>query len=76
MKMSPFETIRQQALAMSPVERAALIEDLFESFDPVTRASVDEAWATEAEARAAALDEGKLGTVSFEDIQDEINRLK
>jgi len=71
--MSPFETIRAQALALSPVERAALIDDLMGSLEPETRTAVDCAWADEAEARVAAVEAGQLEVIPFEEVQRRVN---
>ena len=64
--------LREQALALSPVERAGLIEDLLASFDELSRASVDAAWAQEAENRINAFDRGEFGTISLEESKKRI----
>lgn len=67
--------LREQALALSPVERAGLIEDLLASFDAPSRASIDAAWAKEAEARVDAYHRGEIGTISHEESQRQIRAL-
>lgn len=55
-----------EALALPPVERAALIEELLASFDGGPRASVDAAWAAESEGRLDAYDRGELKAHTLE----------
>ena len=59
--------VKKQAVALSPVERAALIEDLLASFEPTSRETVDKAWAHEAEDRVQAYEEGKIGSISLDE---------
>jgi putative addiction module component (TIGR02574 family) len=47
-----------QTLAISPIDKAALIDKLFQSFDSGQQQSIDQAWADEAESRIEA---NKLG---------------
>lgn len=65
--MSNQRSIRNEALALDPLERAALIEDLLSSFDSGTRSAVDMAWTKEAVSRAEAYDRGDLQAISLED---------
>ncbi|MBS1253007.1 MAG: hypothetical protein MAG451_02052 [Anaerolineales bacterium] len=51
--------VLKQALYLSPVERAELIEQLFASFDFPARDDVDSLWAIEVEERIDAHDQGK-----------------
>ncbi len=62
--MSPqAKRVLHDALALSPVERAELVEELLGSLaTPETRAR-DERWAAEAEARVTAFDRGELATI-------------
>ena len=46
------------ALALPPVERASLIEQLLASFDQELRSAADLRWAAECEARLDAYDAG------------------
>lgn len=62
------EHIFARAKALSPIERAELIEHLFSTFDFPERSEVDEKWAQEAESRVDAFDSGKLQSVSEEDV--------
>lgn len=72
--MSPSaRAILDDALALPPVERAGLIEELLSSFDRQSRASVDTAWAAEAEERIDAHDRGEISSVPLESVIDRIN---
>ncbi|MBU0946056.1 MAG: addiction module protein [Proteobacteria bacterium] len=62
-----------QALAMSPIERAVLIEKLFQSFDQKNQKAVDQAWATEAESRIDAYEAGKISARPFEGVLHDLN---
>lgn len=52
--------ILESALALPPVERAELVEELLSSFDFPARADVDALWAREAEDRIDAYEKGEL----------------
>ena len=54
--------ILESALALPPVERAELVEELLSSFDFPARADVDALWAREAEDRIDAYEKGELKT--------------
>jgi putative addiction module component (TIGR02574 family) len=67
--------ILQDALALSEQERAEIAARLIESLDVGAEAEAAEAeaaWAAEIERRCAALDAGKTGTTSWEDVRREI----
>jgi putative addiction module component (TIGR02574 family) len=68
--------LTKEALELPPIERAKLIEKLFESFESTSRASVDKKWAEEAEDRIDAFKQGKIETVSAEQVHKEINQMK
>lgn len=55
-----------EAMTLSPVDRACLIEQLLASFDVVSRHTVDELWATETESRLHAFDKGEIKSVSLQ----------
>jgi putative addiction module component (TIGR02574 family) len=61
------ERIFKDALELLPVERAELIEKLFQSFD-------DAAWAEEVESRLDAYDRGEIKASSAEDVFVRINQ--
>ena len=54
-----------QALAMSPIDKAVLIDKLFQSFDTGQQQSIDKAWAVEAESRIDAYNAGKIPARPF-----------
>lgn len=56
------EKIMNDALELPPVERAELIERLFQSFDAPHKNQNNAAWATEFESRLDACKEGKIET--------------
>jgi len=53
--MTAAEKIMQDALELPPVDRAELIERLFQSFDAPHKTKVDAAWANEFESRLDGL---------------------
>ena len=63
-----------EALALPPVERAALIGELLASFDGKTRVAVDALWAAESEARLDAYDRGEVAAHTLEEAAEKINR--
>ena len=54
------EHVFKAALDLQPVERAELIEKLFQSFDRSSSKRIDSAWAEEVESRFDAFDRGEL----------------
>ncbi len=68
------QQILKDALGLSPVDRAELIERLFQSFDNSTDSSVDTAWADEVESRFGAYDGGKIAASPAEDVLARIAR--
>ena len=67
-------TLTNEALALPPLERAGLIEELLSSFDRESRASVDRVWAIEAERRIDAFDAGETTAISLSESRSRINR--
>ncbi len=63
-----------EALALPPIERAALVEELLSSFDFPARREVDALWAKEAEDRIDAYERGELTASPAEAVFDRINR--
>jgi putative addiction module component (TIGR02574 family) len=68
------EHVLKDALDLSPVERAELIERLFQSFDRSQDRRVDAAWAAEIESRIDAYDNGKIKASPAEEVFARINR--
>lgn len=65
-----------QALGLSPIERAELVEQILASFEFSDREEIDRRWAVEAEARLKAYDEGLMGSTPAEVVFEEIEREK
>lgn len=70
------EQILAEALKLSPVERAELIENLFFSFEFPSRKVIDELWAHEVEDRIDAFDRGEITTISAEEVFAKIEKQK
>ena len=68
------QDVLNQALGLSPIERAELVEKLLASFEFPDRDSIDAAWAKEAEDRLDAFDRGEVGatpeTEVFKRVED------
>jgi putative addiction module component (TIGR02574 family) len=64
--------VLDEALKLPPVDRAELIQRLFQSFDECD-SEVDEKWAEEVESRLDAYDKGELTASSAEDVMVRIN---
>jgi putative addiction module component (TIGR02574 family) len=65
--------VLQQALQLSPNERAALLERLIVSLDKPDP-SLDTLWLEEAESRMAAYRSGELAAVDAEQVFSELGR--
>ncbi|MFT3743281.1 MAG: addiction module protein [Pyrinomonadaceae bacterium] len=59
--------ILEQALKLKPDEKYRVVEGLLNSLD-VPDSELDEIWADEAERRLKAYREGRLGSVSMEEV--------
>ena len=68
------EHLLKDALNLPPVERAEMINRLFQSFDRNQDSRVDAAWASEIESRIEAYENGKISASSAEDVFARINR--
>ena len=68
------EKIMNDALSLTPVERAEMIERLFQSFDNPRKDEIEAAWATEFESRLDAYKEGKIKASPVEEVMARINR--
>ena len=66
-------TMLEQALDLSPIEKAQLIERLLVSLD-APDASLDKVWAAEADARVASYDKGKIEVRSAESALDKYSQ--
>ena len=68
------ERIFKDALDLLPVERAELIEKLFQSFDCAASNAIDVAWSKEVESRFEAYDRGEIKASSAADVFARINQ--
>lgn len=70
-------TMRQvftDALALPPIERAELIDELFFSFDQSNRNRLDQLWATEAESRIDAFERGDFVAIPADEVFANLNK--
>ena len=65
--MTPTKTLISKALHLKPSQKFIVIEALIKSLD-IPNPKIEEMWAVEAEKRLKAYTDGKLKTVSFEDM--------
>jgi len=65
------DDLRDQALALSTQDRARLASELLASLDSdiVDAGEIDRLWSTETHRRAAMLESGDAGTVSWDEVQ-------
>ena len=68
------ERVFNDALALPPIERAELIQYLFQSFDGLKDNNFDTAWTEEIESRIEAYDKGLLKASPAEDVLARINQ--
>lgn len=61
------QEIIELALQLKATERYEVVEKIMQSLDKPD-AEIDRVWAEEASRRARACDEGRMKTVSFEDV--------
>ncbi len=66
--------ILTEAMALPPMDRAELVEQLLASFDFPARAEIDAAWSTEAEDRLRAYEQGDMEALSAEVVFRRIQR--
>ena len=66
--------ILAEALELTPIERAELIEQLLSSFEFPSRKQIDELWAEEAEDRIDAHERGEITATAAKDVFDNIGR--
>ncbi len=67
------ESVINEALSLPPVERAELIERLYESMRSEREREIEQAWAQESERRIDELQSGKESTVSYEQMKRELS---
>jgi len=73
--MSPqSKEVLKQALCLSPVDRAELVEEILSSFDFPSRQHLDALWAAEAEERIDAYDAGEIGASPASEVFNKLAR--
>jgi putative addiction module component (TIGR02574 family) len=65
------ETIRHEALALTPQERAQLAEQLLSSLDTLTEAENEQLWLQEAARRADEIDKGLVQLIPADVVYQE-----
>lgn len=70
------EHVFRQALELSPMERAALVEHLLHSFDsePSVTAEIEAAWVAEVRDRMTAYENGEITARTDDEIFADIDR--
>lgn len=67
------EDLFKEAVNLSPMDKAQLVELILSTFNFKGRADIDSAWAKEAEDRLQAIENGDMETVSMEEVFSSIN---
>lgn len=67
------EELFNEAINLSPLDKAQLVELILSSFNFQGRKEIDYAWAKEAETRLLAIENGEMKTISMDDIFSSIN---
>ena len=62
------QRILTEAMALPPMDRAELVEQLLASFDFPARAEIDAAWSTEADDRLRAYERGDIEALPAEGV--------
>lgn len=70
------EQVLKQALRLSPIERAELVEQLLISFEFPPREALDSLWAQEAEERIDAFERGELKSKSAQQVFQDLDQQK
>ncbi|MGX9366789.1 addiction module protein [Desulfoplanes sp. PS50] len=68
------ERVLNDALALPPIERAELIQRLFQSFDVQADNQIETAWTEEIESRIEAYDKKLLTASPAEEVLSRINQ--
>lgn len=70
------QQILKKALCLPPIERAELVEKMFDSFNGSSENNFDRLWAQEAESRIDAFEKGKLKAVNVKKVFQKIEKIK
>jgi putative addiction module component (TIGR02574 family) len=63
-----YSRVLEGALALPSLDKAALIEKLFESFGDVDRATLDAEWGEESERRLGGFEKGQIKAFPEDDV--------
>ena len=66
--------ILTEAMTLSPMERADLVEQILASFEFPARSVIDAAWSAEAEERLSAFERGDMDPISADEVFRRIQR--
>jgi putative addiction module component (TIGR02574 family) len=72
--MSKHDDLLEEALKLSPMERAELVENLLSSFEFRSRKTIDALWAQESEDRIDAFERGEITAIPAEQVFAEIEK--
>ena len=70
------QTILEQAMKLSPNERAEVAEELIASLDETTDVDVEKAWQEEIQRRIQQIDSGEVKTIPWEVVQRQMRHGK
>ncbi len=68
------QQILTQAMTLSPMERAELVEELLATFDFPSRTAIDAAWDAEVEDRLEAFERGDMQAIPADEVFRRIER--
>jgi len=72
--MSKRDNLLEEALKLSPMERAELVENLLSSFEFRSRKTIDALWAQESEDRIDSFERGEITAIPAEQVFAEIEK--
>lgn len=67
------DQLYKEAVSLSPMDKAQLVEILLASFNFKDRADIDSKWAIEAEDRLEAANNGLIEKISMDDVFTSLN---
>ena len=70
------QQVLEKAIHLPPVERAELVEQILSSFDRPAHKEINALWATEAEDRIDAYEQGKIKAIPASQVFEKINSQK
>jgi putative addiction module component (TIGR02574 family) len=66
--LGSLESLLKAALALSPADRAVLVDYLLDSLDGTSQEEIDSVWREEIERRIRAIDEGSVDLIPGEEV--------